>query len=47
MQVADRLEAAVNAALDQGYRTADLWKEGTKKVKCSEMGELLEQLVAA
>ncbi len=49
-QVADRLEAAVNAVLDKGYRTGDLYKEGqqgTTLVKCSEMGKLLEDLVAA
>lgn len=35
---ADAIEAAVNQALDDGYRTADIWKEGTKKVGCKEMG---------
>jgi 3-isopropylmalate dehydrogenase len=45
--VADRLEKAVNAALDAGYRTSDLFKEGggLKLTKCSEMGKLLEGLV--
>jgi hypothetical protein len=36
----------VNSALDQGWRTKDLWKEGTNLVKCSEMGDILEKLVA-
>lgn len=42
-QVAARLEAVVDKALDAGYRTKDIYKEvpGTKFVKCSEMGELL------
>lgn len=43
-KVADRLEAAVNAVLDAGLRTSDIYKEGTagtKLVKCSEMGEAL------
>ncbi len=38
---ADAIEAAVNRALDDGYRTADIYKEGTKKVKCSEMGNII------
>jgi 3-isopropylmalate dehydrogenase len=46
LQVADRLEAAVNKALDGGYRTKDLHTEGTQLVKCSEMGALLEGYVA-
>ncbi|MBE6596540.1 MAG: 3-isopropylmalate dehydrogenase [Ruminococcaceae bacterium] len=38
---ADAIEAAVNKALDDGYRTADIYKEGFKKVKCSEMGNII------
>ena len=38
---ADDIEAAVNKALDDGYRTADIYKEGMKKVKCSEMGTII------
>ena len=34
-----RIENAVKKALAQGYRTADIYTEGTKKVKCSEMGD--------
>jgi 3-isopropylmalate dehydrogenase len=33
------IENAVKKALAQGYRTADIWTEGTKKIKCSEMGD--------
>ena len=36
---ATRIEDAVKKALAQGYRTADIYTEGTKKVKCSEMGD--------
>jgi len=36
---ATRIENAVKSALAQGYRTGDIWTEGTKKVKCSEMGD--------
>lgn len=46
LQVADRLEAAVNKALDDGLRTKDIWTEGHKLVKCSEMGEVLAKSVA-
>ncbi len=35
---ATRIENAVKKALADGYRTADIWTEGTKKVSCSEMG---------
>ena len=33
-----RIEKAVKKALAQGYRTSDIYTEGCKKVKCSEMG---------
>ena len=33
--------AAVNKALDDGYRTADIYKDGFKKVGCAEMGDVL------
>ena len=36
---ATRIEDAVKKALAQGYRTADIYTEGTKKVKCSVMGD--------
>ena len=38
---ADDIENAVNAVLDDGYRTGDIWREGYQKVKCSEMGALI------
>ena len=31
-KAADAIEAAVNQALDDGYRTGDIYKEGMKKV---------------
>ncbi|OYY50263.1 MAG: 3-isopropylmalate dehydrogenase [Methylophilaceae bacterium 17-44-8] len=34
-----RIESAVKKALSDGFRTADIYTEGTKKVSCSEMGE--------
>ncbi len=36
---AQRVENAVKKALAQGYRTADIWTEGTSKVGCAAMGD--------
>ena len=36
---ADAIEAAVNAVLDAGLRTADIWQEGFEKVGCAAMGD--------
>lgn len=41
--VADAIEAAVNAVMEQGYRTPDLYAEGLKKVSTSEMGHLVAE----
>ena len=38
---ADAIEAAVNRALDDGYRTGDIMQDGMTKVKCSEMGTII------
>ena len=38
---ADEVEAAVNAVLDQGLRTADIWQEGCTKVGCTAMGDAI------
>jgi 3-isopropylmalate dehydrogenase len=38
VDLADKLDAAIAAALDQGIRTADIWSEGTEKVGTQEMG---------
>jgi len=48
-KVAARLQSAVDKALDDGYRTSDIYKQvpGTKLVKCSEMGEILLKSVSA
>ena len=35
---ADRIEQAVTAALDAGFRTADIYSEGTRKVGTQDMG---------
>ncbi len=36
---AQRVENAVKKALAQGYRTADIWTEGSNKVGCNAMGD--------
>jgi 3-isopropylmalate dehydrogenase len=36
---ATRVENAVKKTLAQGYRTADIWTEGTTKVGCNAMGD--------
>jgi len=38
---ADDIENAVKAVLNDGYRTSDIYSEGTKKVGCKEMGSLI------
>ena len=40
---ADDIENAVNAVLDAGYRTPDIYKDGFKKVSCSEMGTVIAE----
>ncbi|WP_304104519.1 isocitrate/isopropylmalate family dehydrogenase, partial [Phascolarctobacterium succinatutens] len=44
-EAADAMEAAVDAVMEQGYRTPDLYAEGLKKVSTSEMGHLVAQEV--
>ncbi len=41
LEEADAIEEAVNAVLDEGYRTADTMQDGMKRVSCSEMGTLV------
>ncbi|MDO9188334.1 MAG: isocitrate/isopropylmalate family dehydrogenase, partial [Sulfurimicrobium sp.] len=36
---ATRVENAVKKVLAQGYRTVDIYTEGTRKTSCSEMGD--------
>jgi 3-isopropylmalate dehydrogenase len=36
---ADLIESAVRSVLEAGYRTADIWSEGTRKVGTREMGD--------
>jgi 3-isopropylmalate dehydrogenase len=38
-EAADRIESAVKRVLSAGYRTADIWSEGTNKVGTRAMGD--------
>jgi 3-isopropylmalate dehydrogenase len=38
-EAADRVERAVRTVLSQGLRTADIAREGEKRLTCSEMGD--------
>ena len=38
---AKKIEQAVLSTLDRGYRTGDIWSEGTTQVGCKAMGEAL------
>ncbi len=42
---ADAIEGAVRKVLADGYRTVDIYTEGTKKVGCKEMGDLLAERI--
>lgn len=44
---ADRVEQAVMAALDAGYRTPDIYQEGTKRVGTTEMGNAIVSALRA
>lgn len=41
--IADAIETAVGSVLDEGYRTADLYKPGLTKVSTEEMGRLVTE----
>lgn len=45
-KVADRLQAAVDRALEEGLRTKDIMTPGCRLVKCSEMGQYLIKAVS-
>ena len=42
---ASDIENAVEKALADGYRTTDLYVEGTKKLTCSEMGDIIVDII--
>ena len=39
--LANKINKSVDSVLQSGYRTADIYEEGTKKVGCTEMGNLI------
>ena len=39
------IETAVEKVLADGYRTTDLYVEGTKKLTCSEMGDIISKYI--
>lgn len=41
MAEADAIEAAVNKALDDGYRTGDIMQDGCTRLGCKEMGDVI------
>lgn len=43
---ADRIEHAVEAVLNEGYRTADIDEQGARRVGCREMGRLVREKIA-
>jgi 3-isopropylmalate dehydrogenase len=43
---ADRIENAVEAVLDDGFRTADIQERGARLVGCQEMGRLVRDRIA-
>ncbi len=44
-KAAGEIEEAVKRVLQKGYRTADIYEEGTKKVGCREIGALIVEEV--
>ena len=43
---ADAIERAVKQVLKEGYRTGDIMSEGSRKVGCSKMGDLLAEFIS-
>ena len=44
---ADAIEKAVETALSEGFRTADIMSDGMKEKECSEMGEIIRSNIRA
>jgi len=44
-QAADRVEKAVEAVLDEGYRTADIQEQSCRLIGCREMGRLVREKI--
>ncbi|SMN02450.1 3-isopropylmalate dehydrogenase [uncultured Candidatus Thioglobus sp.] len=46
VNLAEKIEAAVNRVLDQGYRTEDIASEGSTVVGTNKMGDLVVAALA-
>lgn len=46
LELAHTVEKAVEKVLREGYRTADIHQNGTHKVSCSKMGDLVAERIA-
>ncbi|MSR77890.1 MAG: 3-isopropylmalate dehydrogenase [Candidatus Omnitrophica bacterium] len=46
-ELAQTIEKAVSAVITEGYRTPDLYEEGTTKVGCVKMGDLVAERIRA
>jgi 3-isopropylmalate dehydrogenase len=46
-EAADRIEKAVNAALDAKVRTADIYSDGMNKVSTAQMGDAVVSALRA
>ena len=46
VELADKIDAAVNTVLDQGYRTQDIAGEGDRVVGTNEIGDLVARGLA-
>ena len=44
--VADQIETAVSQVLDKGYRTPDIYTEGTEKVSTEAMGQAVVEALS-
>ena len=44
-QAARAVERAVEQVLQEGYRTADIYSDGTTRVSCSKMGDLVTERI--
>ena len=44
-EIALQIEKAVEKTLEEGHRTADIFAEGTHKVSCSKMGDLVAEKI--
>ena len=39
--ISNKIQSSVDSVLESGYRTGDIYEQGSKKVNCTEMGDLI------